>query len=126
MDEIARYFEVTRERIRQIEAKALRKLRHPSISHRLRGYLPEEHEYTAGGILEGIVELNPHLSWHNASRYFVSGARCVVNDVRLFTVLEKALGSRVSVSGIVHYRNDKPCRILVQSVRALGDATEAK
>jgi DNA-directed RNA polymerase sigma subunit (sigma70/sigma32) len=32
-------FEVTRERIRQIEAKALRKLRHPSRSKRLRTFL---------------------------------------------------------------------------------------
>ena len=31
--------ELTRERIRQIEAKALRKLRHPSRSNRLRGFL---------------------------------------------------------------------------------------
>jgi RNA polymerase primary sigma factor len=32
-------FSVTRERIRQIEAKALRKLRHPSRSRKLRDYL---------------------------------------------------------------------------------------
>jgi len=32
-------FEITRERIRQIEAKALRKLRHPSRSKRLKDYL---------------------------------------------------------------------------------------
>jgi len=32
-------FNITRERIRQIEAKALRKLRHPSRSKRLRDYL---------------------------------------------------------------------------------------
>jgi DNA-directed RNA polymerase sigma subunit (sigma70/sigma32) len=32
-------FEVTRERIRQIEAKALRKLRHPSRSKRLRTFM---------------------------------------------------------------------------------------
>ena len=35
-------FDVTRERIRQIEAKALRKLRHPSRSERLKSYLDQE------------------------------------------------------------------------------------
>jgi len=36
LEEVGQFFAVTRERIRQIEAKALRKLRHPSRSHRLR------------------------------------------------------------------------------------------
>ena len=39
LEEIGREFSVTRERIRQIEAKALRKLRHPSRSKKLRDYL---------------------------------------------------------------------------------------
>ncbi|MFN9262976.1 MAG: RNA polymerase sigma factor RpoD [Acidobacteriota bacterium] len=39
LEEVGQYFAVTRERIRQIEAKALRKLRHPSRSHRLKTYL---------------------------------------------------------------------------------------
>ncbi len=39
LEEVSRFFEVTRERIRQIEAKALRKLRHPSRSRQLRDYL---------------------------------------------------------------------------------------
>ncbi len=39
LEEVGREFGITRERIRQIEAKALRKLRHPSYSRRLRGYL---------------------------------------------------------------------------------------
>jgi RNA polymerase primary sigma factor len=39
LEEVGRYFKVTRERIRQIEAKALRKLRHPTYSRQLRGYL---------------------------------------------------------------------------------------
>jgi RNA polymerase primary sigma factor len=39
LEEVGRYFGVTRERIRQIEAKALRKLRHPNRSHPLRDYL---------------------------------------------------------------------------------------
>jgi len=39
LEEVGQQFAVTRERIRQIEAKALRKLRHPSRSHRLRAFL---------------------------------------------------------------------------------------
>jgi RNA polymerase primary sigma factor len=39
LEEVGRDFGITRERIRQIEAKALRKLRHPSYSRKLRGYL---------------------------------------------------------------------------------------
>ena len=39
LEEVGQIFRVTRERIRQIEAKALKKLRHPSRSKRLRDYL---------------------------------------------------------------------------------------
>ncbi len=39
LEEVGKVFNITRERIRQIEAKALRKLRHPSRSKRLRDYL---------------------------------------------------------------------------------------
>ncbi len=39
LEEVGRHFKVTRERIRQIEAKALKKLRHPSRSKRLKDYL---------------------------------------------------------------------------------------
>ncbi|GIU80060.1 MAG: RNA polymerase sigma factor RpoD [Bryobacteraceae bacterium] len=39
LEEVGQHFAVTRERIRQIEAKALRKLRHPSRSHRLRVFI---------------------------------------------------------------------------------------
>ena len=39
LDEVSVYFNVTRERVRQIEAKALRKLRHPSRSRLLKDYL---------------------------------------------------------------------------------------
>ncbi len=41
LEEVGREFNVTRERIRQIEAKALRKLRHPSRSKKLKDYLNE-------------------------------------------------------------------------------------
>jgi RNA polymerase primary sigma factor len=39
LEEVSRYFNVTRERVRQIEAKALRKMRHPARSRDLRDYL---------------------------------------------------------------------------------------
>jgi RNA polymerase primary sigma factor len=39
LEEVSRFFDITRERVRQIEAKALRKLRHPSRSRELRDYL---------------------------------------------------------------------------------------
>jgi len=42
LEEVGQSFAVTRERIRQIEAKALRKLRHPSRSHRLRAFLADK------------------------------------------------------------------------------------
>ncbi len=41
LEEVGKEFNVTRERIRQIEAKALRKLRHPSRSRKLKDYLEE-------------------------------------------------------------------------------------
>jgi RNA polymerase primary sigma factor len=42
LEEVGKQFDVTRERIRQIEAKALRKLRHPSRSEQLRSFLDVE------------------------------------------------------------------------------------
>ena len=44
LEEVGKQFDVTRERIRQIEAKALRKLRHPSRSEHLRSFLDETSE----------------------------------------------------------------------------------
>jgi RNA polymerase primary sigma factor len=42
LEEVGKVFNVTRERIRQIEGKALRKLKHPTRAKRLRSYLKEE------------------------------------------------------------------------------------
>jgi RNA polymerase primary sigma factor len=41
LEEVGKQFDVTRERIRQIEAKALRKLRHPARSSHLRSFLDD-------------------------------------------------------------------------------------
>jgi len=42
LEEVGKQFDVTRERIRQIEAKALRKMRHPSRSDKLKSFLEED------------------------------------------------------------------------------------
>ena len=42
LEEVGKHFDVTRERIRQIEAKALRKLRHPTRSDHLRSFIDEQ------------------------------------------------------------------------------------
>jgi RNA polymerase primary sigma factor len=42
LEEVGKQFDVTRERIRQIEAKALRKLRHPSRAEQLKSFLDNE------------------------------------------------------------------------------------
>src|SRR5690606_36322572 len=42
LEEVGKQFDVTRDRIRQIEAKALRKLRHPSRSDQLRSFLIDD------------------------------------------------------------------------------------
>jgi len=44
LEEVGQSFAVTRERIRQIEAKALRKLRHPSRSRKLRAFMDGVHD----------------------------------------------------------------------------------
>ena len=44
LEEVGQHFAVTRERIRQIEAKALRKLRHPSRSRKLKAFLDGTHQ----------------------------------------------------------------------------------
>ncbi len=44
LEEVGKQFDVTRERIRQIEAKALRKLRHPSRSERMRSFLDSDNQ----------------------------------------------------------------------------------
>jgi len=57
LEEVGRIFRVTRERVRQIEAKAVRKLRHPVRARQLAGFLdgvkiPDEDELFAGGDLD--------------------------------------------------------------------------
>ena len=44
LEEVGRQFKVTRERVRQIEAKAIRKLKHPVRGRRLEGFLPDDME----------------------------------------------------------------------------------
>lgn len=50
LEEVGKEFNVTRERIRQIEAKALRKLRHPSRSKKLKDIWNKKHKWQAAGV----------------------------------------------------------------------------
>lgn len=58
LEEVAKRFDVTKERIRQIEAKALRKFRHPSRSNKILGFVDCEfaHRYTSSGLSAIISE----------------------------------------------------------------------
>jgi len=49
LEELGNIYSVTRERIRQIEAKALRKLRHPTRARHLRGFLDIKEQPVAQG-----------------------------------------------------------------------------
>src|SRR5437763_12892820 len=59
LEEVGRQFQVTRERIRQIEAKALRKMRHPTRIRQLRGFLeaPELQRLSRSSFLAQLSEL---------------------------------------------------------------------
>jgi len=57
LEEVGQSFAVTRERIRQIEAKALRKLRHPSRSRKLRAFLDGVARLAASQGFHGSYEL---------------------------------------------------------------------
>jgi RNA polymerase primary sigma factor len=48
LEEVGQFFQVTHERIRQIEAKALRKLRHPSRSRKLKAFVDGVKESKTG------------------------------------------------------------------------------
>lgn len=59
LEEVGKQFDVTRERIRQIEAKALRKLRHPSRSEKLRSFLENSPEAAAEALAAAANSAGP-------------------------------------------------------------------
>ena len=62
-EEVGQQFNVTRERIRQIEAKALRKLKHPSRSRKLRSFLHDRIER-----LGSLLSFTQQQAQHSRSR----------------------------------------------------------
>ena len=60
LEEIGNLYSVTRERIRQIEAKALRKLRHPTRAHHLRGFLETQQEAVSRRASAALPCLEPN------------------------------------------------------------------
>ena len=75
LDEVGAEFNVTRERIRQIEAKALRKLRHPSRSRKARGFLDDAH-----GDFLSYSRSSIHSNLIGASKVFRASANAVNED----------------------------------------------
>ena len=98
LEEVGHSFAVTRERIRQIEAKALRKLRHPSRSRNLRSFLENtlrtlvEPERFSGVPLFHFLERLQRSPWHIA--------RDVALPVRQFQI--GRLHQRVDVGNLKH------------------------
>ena len=71
LDEVGKHFDVTRERIRQIEAKALRKMRHPSRSDRLKAHLAPDQIRTSAAPepfpdIENFWGVDGMLRYHDA------------------------------------------------------------
>ena len=59
LEEVGKQFKVTRERIRQIEAKALRKMRHPTRIRQLHGFFDAEQIDNAQNLLKVAASLRP-------------------------------------------------------------------
>ena len=59
LEEVGLQFSVTRERIRQIEAKALRKMRHPTRIRQLHGFFDAEQIDNAQNLLKVAASLRP-------------------------------------------------------------------
>jgi hypothetical protein len=69
LEEVGQQFSVTRERIRQIEAKALRKLKHPSRSRKLRSFLERVFRSIRWRKSERVVTRRPpHSQWAERER----------------------------------------------------------
>ena len=67
LEEVGKQFDVTRERIRQIEAKALRKLRHPSRSERLKSRSRNSRKRAATCTSLPSIALHPRTPWNTSA-----------------------------------------------------------
>ncbi len=74
LEEVGRQFKVTRERIRQIEAKALRKMRHPTRIRQLEGFL-EAAGLVVSAVLLPLVRRGSCASFDQAARPFPNKER---------------------------------------------------
>ncbi len=68
LEEVGKQFKVTRERIRQIEAKALRKMRHPTRIRQLHGFFNAEQIDNAQNLLKMAATARPHAPFFPAPR----------------------------------------------------------
>ena len=82
LEEAGKEFDITRERIRQIEAKALRKLRHPSRARNIKRYLDYEKEYCSTCI--GLVPED-----YSTSRLYFIDEIVRMHELRGYHMLEK-------------------------------------
>jgi hypothetical protein len=87
LEDVGRAFAFTRERIRQIEAKALRKVRPPSSSGKLRLFLDNVHERRGRDAHAGRARKDgsasaDDLSSFTAMRYTVASLRCVPQSMQ--------------------------------------------
>jgi RNA polymerase primary sigma factor len=79
LEEVGRQFKVTRERIRQIEAKALRKMRHPTRIRKLQGFFEGEYDLTEPGF-DNFLNTSTGQPAEDEGEELVEGSNLMVNN----------------------------------------------
>jgi DNA-binding CsgD family transcriptional regulator len=91
LEEVGKQFDVTRERIRQIEAKALRKLRHPSRSDKLRSFLEHRCRFISRCVQTNVAQMSGQRGNASASELLhVSVLRVSSDQLRTTTLTHKS------------------------------------